>query len=109
MRLRVLAAAFITLAIGLPSAFAQGHPTAQCGFNQDKSKLLLTVANSGDGAFACMAQCKYSLAGAPALHTFSCNYSLSGSTAEKVACDLDGNGPGHFAEVRPTSFVCQPR
>ncbi len=109
MPMRLAAAAFITL-ISLPAAFAlDGHPAAQCGFNEDKSNLVLTVSNGGDGAYACTASCQYTVTGERPLQTFSCNFSLGANADEKIACDLDGKGPGHFNEVRPTRFVCQPR
>ncbi|HEV7277753.1 MAG TPA: hypothetical protein VGN80_15845 [Devosiaceae bacterium] len=108
--MRMLVAAAILL-LGAPAAIAQaaGYPTAQCSLSDDKSKLLLTVSNSGTGAFACSAQCKYTEAGRRALQTFNCTYTLSGGTTNKLACALDGSGPGHFATVQPTRFVCQPR
>ena len=108
MLLRAAAIALFTLA-SLPAAFAIDAPAAQCGFNADKSSLVLTVSNSGDGKYACTASCQYTVTGERPLQTFSCNYSLGAKTADKIACDLDGKGPGHFNEVRPTRFVCQPR
>ena len=109
MPMRALAAAAILL-IGTSVVMAQaGHPTAQCGLNDDRSRLVVTVFNNGNGFFACTAQCRYTESSGPALQTFSCNYALGGGTSEKVACGLDGDGPGHFATVQPTRFVCQPR
>lgn len=113
MLVRIIATTFIVLAgttLGLQSSLAvEGHPAAQCDFNADKSGIVLTVSNSGAGAFACTASCQYTIKGERALQTLSCNYSLPGNTAEKVACDLDGKGPNYFAEIRPTRFVCEPR
>jgi hypothetical protein len=107
---RTIATIVVVLTMGVLAAHAQtGYPTAQCSLNADKSKLVLTVSNTGTGSFACSAQCKYSEASGPALQTFGCNYALSGQTAEKVACDLGGSGPGHFATVQPTKYVCEPR
>lgn len=106
------AALFTTLilaALGAPAALAADHPAAQCAFNEDKSSLQLIVSNGSDGAYACTASCQYTVTGERPLQTLSCNYSLGANTADKVACDLDGKGPGHFNEVRPTRFVCQPR
>ena len=109
MLLRAAAVAFITLSSLSAAVALDGYPAAQCGFNADKSSLVLTVSNGGDKAYACSASCQYTVTGQRPLQTFSCNYSLGASTAEKTACDLDGSGPGHFNEVRPTRFVCQPR
>lgn len=106
------AAAFITLivsALSAPAALAADGPAAQCALNADKSSLQLMVSNGGDGGFACTASCQYTITGERPLQTFSCNFNLGANSADKVACDLDGKGPGHFNEVRPTRFVCQPR
>ena len=106
MSFRLMAVVAIAC-IGVQPAFA--NPFAQCSLNADKSKLVLNVSNGSADAFACTASCKYTIASERPLRTLDCNYSLAANTSDKVACDVDGDGPGYFAEVRPTRFVCQPR
>ena len=100
-------AAFTFIALSLPAAFAT---SGECALSDDKSTLQLSVGNTGDDTrYACTATCQYTVAGQRPLQTFSCNYRLDANEAEKIACDLDGTGPGYFAELRPTKYVCQPR
>lgn len=106
--LRLTTIAVLTLACLTPAWAAEG-PSAQCAFNADKSSLVLTVSNTGAQAYACTASCQYTETGKRPLQTLGCNFNLAGNTAARAACDIDGQGPGHFAEVRPTRFVCQPR
>ena len=98
---------FIVMGLSVTEAIA--FPTGQCILNSDKSQLSLLVSNSSDQSYACSATCKYTLAGERPLHTFDCNYALAPNAPENVACDIDGSGPNHFAELQPTKFVCEPR
>jgi len=95
--------------LGLIVTEAMAFPTGQCVLNGDKSQLSLVVSNSSDQSYACTASCQYKVAGERPLLTLGCNYALAANAAEKVACDVDGNGPDHFGELLPTKFTCQPR
>jgi len=106
---RAFAAALALTLVSVPAAFAVNAPSAQCVLNDDKSRLTMVVANTESTSFACTATCQYTLAGERPLYTFDCNYALSPNEVENVACDIDGGGPEHFGELRPTKFVCEPR
>ncbi|KQT48489.1 hypothetical protein ASG47_09085 [Devosia sp. Leaf420] len=84
-------------------------PSAQCVPNADKSQLQLIVSNSADQNYACIDSCQYKVTGQRPLQTLGCQFALNGGTAENVACDVKGDGPDYFGELRPTKYTCQPR
>ena len=104
------ASAILALSLsGMGIALAFDAPAAQCSLNADKSSLVLIASNSGSRRLRLHRLLPiHADRPAPAailqLQLRSCR-----QHADKVACQLDGNGPAHFAEIRPTKFVCQPR
>jgi len=93
----------------LAGASAFDMPGAQCNLNADKSTLQVVVSNPASESYACAMACHYKVAGERLFQAFNCNFSLSPNSGDKVACDLEGNAPGYFAEARGAQLMCQPR
>ncbi len=113
MSIRLVAIACVLLvfaALGPIAAHAQvAYPDAQCSLNPDKSSLIVTASNGDAKKYACAASCRYKAAGQHPIQTFDCNFSLSPNAAEKVVCQLAGDGPKFFSELLPTRMQCEPR
>lgn len=110
MMLRAIAPIVIAVglnAIGAHAAFAVGFIDAQCVFNADKSKMSLVVTNGFDESMRCTSSCTYKVRSERLFKPFTCSYSLAGNEQDKVACELPGDGPGSFVDVRPTETRCR--
>lgn len=92
----------------LSGALAFDFPGAQCSLNADHSTLEVIVSNPGSQRYHCAMACHYKVAGERLFQAFNCNFSPSPNSGSKVACDLEGDAPGYFAEVRANSLMCRP-
>ncbi|SFZ80995.1 hypothetical protein SAMN02983003_0252 [Devosia enhydra] len=110
MRLRSFSLAFVLLLGAMSAASAQFPvPGIDCRLNADSSALSIVASNPGGQRYQCIAQCKYSVKGSPALLTPDCTrFNLAAGTSEKTVCSVKGNGPGHFTRIEPSGYTCSP-